>query len=145
MQFISSLATILLTGLVTLSAPSFCLAADYPSRPIRFIVPFAPGGSTDLVARIVGGMLAATFKQQVVVENKPGGGTVIAMQATATAAPDGYTLLFGSSALANYPSLFKKLVLRIGNLNPFFAAKNSIPSPAGSQTHESLVKIPRSR
>ena len=113
MRFIASLATILLTGLATLAASSSSLAAEYPSRPIRFIVPFAPGGSTDLVARIIGGMLADTFKQQIVVENKPGGGTAIAMQATATAAPDGYTVLFGSSALANYPSLFKKPLLDV--------------------------------
>ena len=112
MRFISSAAMVLLASVASVPVP-VCWAADYPSRAIRMIVPFAPGGSTDLVARITSGMLAEPFKQQVVVENRPGGGTVTAMQAVATAVPDGYTLLFGSSALANYPSLYKKLVLDV--------------------------------
>lgn len=112
MRFISSTTMILLASVASVPVP-MCSAADYPSRTIRMIVPFAPGGSTDLVARITSSMLSEPFKQQVVVENRPGGGTLIGMQATATAAPDGYTLLFGSSALANYPSLYKKLVLDV--------------------------------
>ena len=112
MRFISSTTLVLLAGVASVPVP-MCWAADYPSRTIRMIVPFAPGGSTDLVARITSSMLSEPFKQQVVVENRPGGGTVIGMQAVATAAPDGYTLLFGSSALANYPSLYKKLVLDV--------------------------------
>lgn len=112
MRFISSTTLVLLAGVASVPVP-MCWAADYPSRTIRMIVPFAPGGSTDLVARITSSMLSEPFKQQVVVENRPGGGTVIAMQAVATAAPDGYTLLFGSSALANYPSLYKKPVLDV--------------------------------
>ncbi len=87
--------------------------ADYPTRTVRMLVPFAPGGSTDMVARIVGAELTGRLGQPVVVENKPGAGTAIAMQAVATAAPDGYTLLFGSSALANYPSLTRNVVLDV--------------------------------
>jgi tripartite-type tricarboxylate transporter receptor subunit TctC len=112
MRFVSGTTLVLLASGASVPA-HLCSAADYPSRAIRMIVPFAPGGSTDIVARITSGMLAETFKQPVVVENRPGGGTVIAMQAVATATPDGYTLLFGSSALANYPSLYKKLVLDV--------------------------------
>ena len=112
MKFVSGAALALLAGIPGVAAQT-CWAADYPVKAIRMIVPFAPSGSTDMVARITSGMLGEQFKQQVVVENKPGGGTVIGMQAVATAAPDGSTLLFGSSALANYPSLYKKLVLDV--------------------------------
>ena len=87
--------------------------ADYPARTVRMLVPFAPGGSTDMVARIVAAKLAGRLGQPVVVENKPGAGTAIAMQAVAAAAPDGHTLLFGSSALANYPSLTRNVVLDV--------------------------------
>ena len=87
--------------------------ADYPARTVKMLVPFAPGGSTDMVARIVAAKLAGRLGQPVVVENKPGAGTAIAMQAVAAAAPDGHTLLFGSSALANYPSLTRNVVLDV--------------------------------
>ncbi|MCC6193118.1 MAG: tripartite tricarboxylate transporter substrate binding protein [Burkholderiales bacterium] len=87
--------------------------ADYPNRTIKMLVPFAPGGSTDMVARIVAVKLATRLGQPVVVENRPGAGTAIAMQAVARAVPDGYTLLFSSSALANYPSLTKNVVLDV--------------------------------
>lgn len=93
--------------------PHLALGADYPNRTIKMLVPFAPGGSTDMVARIVAVKLASRLGQPVVVENKPGAGTAIAMQAVASAAPDGYTLLFGSSALANYPNLTKNVVLDV--------------------------------
>src|SRR2546423_558742 len=69
--------------------------AQYPSRPIRFIVPFPPGGGVDIVARAVGEKLSPRLAQPVVIENKPGAGTTIGTEAAARAAPDGYTLLIG--------------------------------------------------
>jgi tripartite-type tricarboxylate transporter receptor subunit TctC len=71
--------------------------ADYPVRPIRFIVGFAPGGVADLMARALGQRLTEALHQQVIVDNRPGGGGVISMQIAAQAPRDGYTLLIGSS------------------------------------------------
>lgn len=75
-----------------------CGAADsYPLRPIRFIVPFPPGGANDIVARLVGPQLTERFGQPVVVDNRPGAAGTIALELTARAQPDGYTLLVGNN------------------------------------------------
>src|SRR5580700_3484846 len=74
--------------------PRIAVAQSYPSRPVRWIVPFPAGGSTDLVARLMAEWLAARLGQSFVIENKPGGGTNIAVQAAVSAPADGYTLLF---------------------------------------------------
>jgi tripartite-type tricarboxylate transporter receptor subunit TctC len=85
-------------------------AQDYPSRPIRVLVPYAPGGISDIAARIIGGKLGEAWGQQVVVENRPGGSGFIAMEATARAAPDGYTLVMCTVGdVAINPSLFKTM------------------------------------
>lgn len=81
--------------LLGLLAPA--IAADYPTRPIKFVVGFAPGGGTDLLARIVGDKLSAKLGQPVVVENKPGAAGAIAGAAVAQSPPDGYTLWIGSA------------------------------------------------
>src|SRR5205085_6170426 len=73
-------------------------AQPYPSRPVRFVVPFPPGGGVDIVARAVGEKLTPRLAQPVVVENKPGGGTTIGTDAAAKSAPDGYTLLVSGIA-----------------------------------------------
>jgi tripartite-type tricarboxylate transporter receptor subunit TctC len=89
--------------------PLPALAQSWPSRPIRFIVPFPAGGSTDIIARIMAQWLTTRLGQSVVVENKPGGGTNIAVQAVVNAPPDGYTLLFAVVTATINPSLFKSL------------------------------------
>src|SRR5262245_20842784 len=77
-------------------------AQAYPTRPVRLVVPFPPGGASDIVARIMGRWLSDRIGQPVVIENKPGGNTNIAVQAVVNSPPDGYTLLLvGSSAAVN--------------------------------------------
>lgn len=89
--------------------PRIGLAQAYPARPVRWIVPYPAGGSTDLVARLMAEWLTARLGQQFIVENKPGGGTNIAVQAVVNAPPDGYTLLFTVSTNAINPSLYNRL------------------------------------
>ena len=81
----------------------------YPTRPIRFIVPYPPGGSTDPMARLAAGKLADRWGQSVVVDNRPGGNTIIGNDLAAKAPADGYTILLASSALLTTPSLFPQL------------------------------------
>jgi tripartite-type tricarboxylate transporter receptor subunit TctC len=95
-------------------------AQDYPAKPIRVLVPNAPGGSTDILARIVGERLAEKWGQQVVIDNRPGAGGNIAAELAARSAPDGYTLFLGSmSTQAVNPGLYAKL--------PFDAARDFAP------------------
>ena len=89
------------------AAPS-ARAADYPARPVRVIVPFAPAGPTDIMARILANYLGAKLNGSVIVENRPGAGGNIGTAFVARAEPDGYTLLIDSSAFVVNPSLYKR-------------------------------------
>jgi tripartite-type tricarboxylate transporter receptor subunit TctC len=93
-------------AMVALSAP---VRAEYPDRPIRLIVPFAPGGANDSVARLLSDKLGKVLGQSVIVENRPGGGTVIGTAAVASSPPDGYTLLLVSPAHTINPHINKSL------------------------------------
>ncbi|MDB5928166.1 MAG: transporter substrate-binding protein, partial [Betaproteobacteria bacterium] len=73
-------------------------AASYPSKPIRLVAPFAPGGGTDVVSRLVSQKLTEAWGQQVIIDNRPGAGTMIGTEIVAKAPPDGYTLLIGAAA-----------------------------------------------
>src|SRR5262249_9362512 len=73
--------------------PHIAWAQSYPSRPVRWIVGFAPGGGNDIVARLMGQWLSERTGQQFIIENRPGAGTNIATEAVVNASPDGYTLL----------------------------------------------------
>ena len=84
-------------------------AQNYPAKPVRMIVPYAPGGGVDIMGRITATRLSERLGVQVVVENRGGGGTVIGTDAVAKAAADGYTLLFGNPALSANPALNDKL------------------------------------
>lgn len=86
----------LLLGSFAALLVSAAAGQDYPSRTVRIVVPYAPGGVTDIAARIVGNKLSEFWKQQVVIENRPGGGGVVGTEAAAKATPDGYTLLAGT-------------------------------------------------
>ncbi len=93
--------------------------AGYPTRTVRLIVPSSPGGGTDISARILAPQLTQFLGQQVIVENRPGAGTMIGGEAVARAAPDGYTLLMGISTLAINPAMYKKV--------PYDALKDLAP------------------
>jgi tripartite-type tricarboxylate transporter receptor subunit TctC len=85
-------------------------AQDYPNRQVNFIVPFAPGGGTDILGRLVGQKLSERFGKPFVVENRPGAGTVTAAVQVARSTPDGYTIMMATSGtLAMNPTLYKKL------------------------------------
>src|SRR5690242_18872856 len=80
--------------------------AAYPEKPIRFVVPLAAGGFNDTLARFIAQQLGGALGQPVVVDNKPGAGTVIGTESVAKAAPDGYTILMASVPFALIPSLY---------------------------------------
>src|SRR5260370_36432272 len=84
-------------------------AQTYPTRPVKLVVAFTAGGTTDLLARILSPALSERLGQQVVIENKPGGGTHIAIQSVVELPPDGHTLPMNFSHHTNKPSLFQSL------------------------------------
>ena len=111
MKSMVRMLTALIVGLASigLSMPA-ASAADYPTKPIRIVVPFPPGGTTDILARAVAQKLSETWNQQVIVDNRPGAGGNIGAEIVAKAPPDGYTLVTGSIGThAVNVSLFSKL------------------------------------
>jgi len=114
MTFLRVLACVALA----LAAPA--MAADpYPSKPIRMIVGFPPGGAVDVIARTLGQQLSTDLKQAVVIENKPGAGTNIAVRALIESPPDGYTLMLTANSLAANMALYKP--------QPFDAERDVVP------------------
>ena len=102
----------LLTALVVAATATIApaMAQDYPSKPVTLVVPFAPGGSSDVISRFVGQKLSEMWKQSVIIDNKAGGGAQIAMSGVARDAPEGYTRILGHiGTLAVNPSMFEKL------------------------------------
>lgn len=102
-------AVALLAAACASIGPAQVAAQTFPSKPIRLVVPFAPGGGTDLIARVLGEQMTRDLGQPVLVENKPGAGTIIGTELVAKSAPDGYTLVVSTFAHAVNPSLHAKL------------------------------------
>jgi tripartite-type tricarboxylate transporter receptor subunit TctC len=90
----------------------------YPDRIIRIVVPFAPGGGTDVVARTLAQEMAKDLGASIIIENKPGAGTIIGTQMVATSPPDGYTLLMGTFANAVNPSLKRSCPMTPTRISP---------------------------
>src|SRR5438552_5158341 len=95
--------------LIALSACAALAAEQYPARAVRVVVPFAPGGGTDIVARILSQQLSQRLGQSCVVEIRPAGSGIVGADVVAKSAPDGYTLLFAFSSLSSSAKLFSKL------------------------------------
>ena len=126
-----------LTFAATLFSANTTIAQTYPTKPIRLIVAFAPGGATDTFARITAAELTRTLGQQVVVENRPGAGTTIAAEFVAKSAADGYTLLLTDlSTHAIMPSLYTKLGFNHGR--DLIAVAPVSASPLIMAAHPSL-------
>jgi tripartite-type tricarboxylate transporter receptor subunit TctC len=131
-------------------AASTALAQSYPSRPVRVLVGFTPGGGTDIMARLLAPKLAESLGQQFVVENRPGAATNVATEMVAKAAPDGYTLLFTTSALAINASLYKNLPYdALRDLAPVSVLSEApnllVAGPAVAKSLGELISIARSK
>jgi len=98
--------------------PEIAYALDYPTRPIRFVVPYPPGGATDVAARVIGEYLSRSLGQQVVVENKSGGGSLIGVESAAKSTPDGYTVLVTTDIVTSAPHTFKMSIDPLKALAP---------------------------
>lgn len=126
------LASIAIAGFSALNPAS---AAVFPDKPIRIVVPYAPGGTGDVIARLVGLRLAASLGQQAIIDNRPGGAGVIGATAVARSAPDGYTLLLGyTSEMVITPSLVKYV--------PYATEKDFVPVAFAGSTPLLLVATP---
>jgi len=101
------IATVAVAIAAAVTAMPAAAADAYPARPVRIIVPFPPGGAADIMTRALGERLRQQLGQPVLIENKPGAGTVIASDYVAKQAPDGYTLLMAASSLGIAPSIYK--------------------------------------
>lgn len=125
-------------------------AADYPARPIHILVPFGAGGSVDLVARLMAQKLSEKLGEQAFVDNRPGGGTVIATQALVQAAPNGYTIMMADTALGSAPAVVRDLpyntqrdiapIVLVGSLPVVLAVARSSPA----HTLADLIKLAKS-
>src|SRR5687768_8684549 len=101
------------------AAPAFGQADNYPSRPLRIIIPFAPGGASDFIGRILQPKLAEELGQQVVVDNRPGASGNIGVETAGRATPDGYTFLLGNvSSVGINPSMFPNFPIRPDHFIP---------------------------
>ena len=108
-------------------------AANYPSKPIRWITPYPPGGSTTTLSRLVGDKLAEAFGKNVIIDNRPGGNTMIGADAVAKAAPDGYSLLLGGHT---------QVILSLLMKPPFDVFKDFAPVSIIAKTNYILVVNP---
>ena len=126
-------------------------AQTYPTKAIRMVIGFAPGGATDVITRILSPKLTAYLGQQIIIENRPGADALLAMELVAKAPPDGYTLLMNSSSQAINASVYKRVpfdtlkdfapVINIGEIPSLLVVHPALPV---KNTRE-LLQLTRSR
>lgn len=123
------------TALLAISAAAHAQpAGNYPTRPVRMLIPFSPGGATDVPGRIVAQKLSERLGHQVVVDNRPGAGGVLATEVVATAQPDGYTILMTGTPFVISPAIYKKL--------PFHPLRDFVPVMQFGSAPNTLVVHP---
>jgi len=147
----TSLVVACICGFVAAHFAGSTLAAGYPDRSLRLVVPYPPGGGTDIVARAVGQKLAEAWEQNVVIDNRGGASGNIGAELVARAEPDGYTLLIVISAFAVNPSIFKQLpwdpvrdfapVSKVGSSAYIMVVHPSVPASTVSQ----LIALARAK
>lgn len=135
---------------VAFNAPSHA-AESYPTRPIRLIVPFPPGGSNDIIGRLLGQQIGERVGQSVVIDNRPGAGSTLGIDIASKSAPDGYTVVIISAAYSFGPSLYKKLpydpvksfitVAKIGDGPNVFTVNPNVPA----KTIKELVALAKAK
>ena len=151
-SFWKSLSAALLIGTIAAVAPASA-QQTYPSRPIRLVVPYPPGALTDLLARAIAERLGASLKQPVVVENKPGAGTLVGAEYVAKQPPDGYTLLMATSTtLGISPALYQPSPINpardfqpispVGTVNFFLIANAQFPAKTVKEMIDAVKAAP---
>src|SRR5262245_55278739 len=123
------------TSAVALTRPAS--AQSYPQRPVKIIVPYAPGGGTDIWSRLIAAQIEREFGQPLVVDNRAGGASIVGTQAVANAQPDGYTIGMVDSAFVTNPGLFKEKL-------PYDTRKDFVPVSLLSRTQLVLSVHPSS-
>src|SRR6185436_8188604 len=124
-----------LIGLLFAAVPALA-QSDYPSKPVKIIVPSAPGGGTDISARVLAQFLSQSMGQQFFIENRPGAGNMIGIEAAAKSAPDGYTLLMTASTLTINHLTYKKVLFDA--VRDFAPISNVVSLPSVLVVHPSV-------
>lgn len=106
-QWIGILGILIAFSMLFSLSAAFAADSSYPTKPVRIIVPWTPGGSNDIIARLIAAKLSDRFGKQAIVENRPGAGAVLGVEMVANSDPDGYTLLLSGSAFTIHPALYK--------------------------------------
>jgi len=145
-----TLSRVLLVAAAALAASPPVAAQRYPARPVKLIVPFAPGGGSDVIGRFMAHRLTTALGQQVVVENKAGAGGVIGVEAGLKSPPDGYTLTLIPSSYTAYPSVYKLKFDPVGDLAPIIQISQGpllvvVHPSLPVRTTQDLIALARSR
>jgi tripartite-type tricarboxylate transporter receptor subunit TctC len=131
MRVVAAGSALLAVGVLLSQSGAALAQQDYPNRPIRYIVPYSPGGSTTWTSRLVGQRLTESWGEQVIIDNRPGGSTIIGTEVAVRSKPDGYTLLYIGSALCSNHTLMK---------TPYDAIKDIAPIATVS-SYENLFVV----